>query len=58
METPLTPAQIEASKAYNEACRDLAASAVNVREARAQYEQAMNAYNVAYGAARQAGVLK
>jgi hypothetical protein len=57
METPDTPAQSKAREEYNEACRNLAAASVTLKDAQAKYERAHAAYLIALGVATQAGVL-
>jgi hypothetical protein len=61
METPPPPitrteAQRKALEEYNTACRDLASAAAQLKEAQETYSAAMERYQRAYGAARQAGV--
>lgn len=58
METPDTPAQAKARQEYNDACEDLAAASFDLKQAQARYDAAHDRYNRAFGAARQAGVLK
>lgn len=58
MDTPDTPAQAEARKRYDKACRDLAAAAVRLKEVQAQHAAAHDEYMFAWGIAQQAGVLK
>lgn len=58
METPDTPAQAAARKEYDDASRELAAASVAVQDARARYYRAFERYNIAFGKAHQAGILK
>jgi hypothetical protein len=57
-DTPDTPAQATARKLYDDACRDLADAAVKLKSAQAIYDGAHERYNIAYGMALQAGILK
>lgn len=56
-EMPDTPSQAAARSEFDAACRDLSGAAVRLKDAQANYDRAWAAYNIAYGAAKQAGVL-
>lgn len=58
METPDTPSQQKARAEFDEACRDLSAAAVALRDAQHRYDRANERYDRAFGAAKQAGVVK
>lgn len=55
---PDTPAQAAARKALDEASRNLAMLSVKLKDVRMQYDAAVTRYNIAYGAALQAGIIK
>lgn len=47
-----TAGQVEALKAYDEACRELAAASHALNEAQNAYNQALARYHETYGAAK------
>lgn len=47
-----TAGQVEALKAYDEACRELAAAALALQEAQQSYDLAQQRYRETYGAAK------
>ena len=57
MQTPDTPAQQKAREAYDTACRDLARASAQLKEAQERYNESFDRYNIAYGAAKFAGVV-
>jgi len=58
MDTPDTPAQAKAREEYVSACIALSKSTHDLMQAKAAHERDFKRYAEAYGAARQAGVLK
>lgn len=54
---PETPTQARAREEFELAARRLAAASVTLKAAEAQYELERTAYAIAWGAAKQAGVL-
>jgi hypothetical protein len=58
MQTPDTPAQKEAREEYIAACIALSKATHDLIEAKAAHEREFKRYAEAFGAARQAGVLK
>lgn len=58
MDTPDTPAQAKAREEYRDACAELSTATYALVEAKRAQEEAFQRYAIAYGAARQAGVIK
>jgi hypothetical protein len=54
---PDTPAQAKAREEFEAAARALAAASVTLKAAEADYELRRTAYAIAWGAARQAGIV-
>lgn len=54
---PETPTQAKAREEYELACKRLAMASETLKAATAEYELMRTAYAIAYGAAKQAGVL-